>query len=503
MISGHPAASPWADKKMPSLFRWTLRRGTVLTEAERQTAHYIIGAPSAGKSRHMESLIKQDIEAGLGVGVVDVAGGLYERLVAWLAARPHLWDRVVLIDPQHPDYIVRINPLATITGLKSYRSSEFFRSMMVELWDVDVDEAPRMSWAMANAFQAMSALGLTLVDLRDFLLSKPYRESQLARLPPELANIRQYFATEFGRAMGGSYAFSLPMLSRTGPLTFDIDIRLMHAGAESLDFRQAMDEGLIVLVNLPKGALSPETSNLVAAFLVARFQQAAIARADTSVDDQGRRRPFYLYLDEFQNYVTSNIINIFAESRQFKLRLTMANQYLEQLPDKLRSGVLATSGVISCLRVGFEDARVLAPVIFPRADYFTVDQLKVRSVGSGLAASVLGEWERQPLGWDGLAQVLANQPNRSVWIRRKGPHPPIHLTTLDMPDISMTSQLEERIRAMREHCGRRFGIPRDQALRELMAQEEARAALRVAAKTRDTDKPKRPRGRPRKKPITE
>lgn len=486
---------------MPSLFRWTMRRGSLLTKDGRQTAHYIIGAPGTGKSRHLESLIKQDIAAGLGVGVVDVAGGLYSRLEAWLATQPHLWDKLVLIDPQHPDYIVRVNPLAAITGLKSYRSSEFFRSMMVELWDVDVDDAPRMSWAMANAFQAMSALGLALTDLRDFLLSKPFREAQLARLPAELAHLRQYFASEFGRAVGGPYAFSLPLLSRTGPLTFDLDIRLMHAGAESLDFRRVLDEGLIVLANLPKGALSPETSSLVAAFVVARFQQAAIARADTPADDPVRRRPYYLYLDEFQNYTTSNIVNILAESRQFQLRLTMANQYLNQLSPELRSGVLATSGVVSCLRVGFEDARVLAPVIFPSEDYFTQDVLRYRQVGAGLATAVLAEWERRPLGWDGLAQLLANQPDRSLWIRRKGPHTPIHLTTLDMPDRPITRQLEERIWAMRQYCGQRFGIAREQALRELIAQEEARAALRLAAKAKEADKPKRPKGRPRKSKL--
>jgi hypothetical protein len=487
---------------MANLFTWTTRRGTVLTEAQRITAHYVIGEPGVGKSRHLESLIKQDIEAGLGVSVVDVAGGLYQRLEAWLAARPHLWHRVVLIDPQHPDYIVRINPLATIATLKSFRSSEFFRSMMVELWEVDVDDAPRMSWAMANTFQAMSALGLTLVDLRDFLLSKPFREHHLARLPPELANVRSYFATEFGRAQGGPYSFSLPMLSRTGPLTFDIDIRLMHAGAESLDFRSVLDEGLIVLANLPKGVLSPQTSSLVAAFLVARFQQAAISRADTLIDDAASRRSHYLYLDEFQNYTTSNIVDILAESRQFKLRLVMANQFLNQLSEELRSGVLATAGVVTSMRVGFEDARGLAPVIFPRDDYFCERKLRYRTVGNGLAQSVLAEWDTKPYGWDKLAQVLANQPDRWLWTRRKGPHEPHNLQTHDMPDVRLTPRLQEQILAMREACGKRYGVPRELALRELQAQEDARAAMRAAAKAKEADKPKRGRGRPRKTPIS-
>lgn len=483
---------------MANVFSWVMRRGTLLTEEERQTAHYLIGQPGVGKSRHMESLIKQDIEAGLGVSVVDVAGGLYQRLVAWLANRRQLWPRVVLIDPQHPEYLVRINPLATMAGMHPHRTSEFFRSMVTELWDLNTDDTPRMVWAMANAFQALSALGLTLVDLRDFLLSKSYRDAQLAQLPADMGFVKKYFATEFGRAQGGAYAFSLPMLSRLGPLLFDTDIRLMHAGTESLDFRRVLDDGLIVLANLPKGALTPVTSSLVAAFLVARFQQAAIARANTAIDDFAARRPHYLYLDEFQNYTTSNIVEILAESRQFQLRLIMANQYLEQLSPELRSGVLATSGVVSCMRVGFEDAKTLAPIVFPRDDYFEHREVRYQTVGSGLASSVMAQWQSRPLGWDGLAQILATQPNRSLWTRRMGPSDPLHLQTHDAPNLRLTAQLAEQIAQMRDECGKRFGVRREDAVQELADQERERLALVFSAKAEEDAKPKRPRGRPRK-----
>jgi hypothetical protein len=483
---------------MATIFGSIFRPRTMLTERDRHTGHYIIGEPQVGKSRLLESLIRQDIEAGRGVSVVDVAGGLYQRLTAWLATQPHVWPRLVLIDPARADYVVRINPLATLEGMAGHRASEFFRSIMTELWELDADDTPRMVWAMANAFQALSVLGLTLADLRDFLLSKPFRESQLVRLPAEMAHVRQYFATEFGRAQGGAHAFSLPMLSRIGPLLFDMDIRLMHSGRDSLDFRRVLDDGLIVMVNLPKGSLTPETSKLVAAFVVARYQQAAISRANTWIDDASVRRPHYLYLDEFGNYTTSNITNILAESRQFNLRLIMAHQTLSQLSPDLRSGVLATSGVVTSMRVGYEDARVLAPIIFPRDDFFVHRDVQYQTLGRDVATSVMARWQTRPYGWDGLAQVLANQPNRSFWSRRKGPFDPVNLQTHDVPDFVVTSKLEEQMARMREESGQRCGIRREDALKELQAQEEQRAAMRTAAKAKDDSKPKRPRGRPRK-----
>jgi hypothetical protein len=478
------------------------RPNTILRVIERDRADYVIGEPGTGKSRYLDSLIKQDIEAGRGVSMVDVAGGLYQRLEAWLAQRPQYWSRLVLINLQDTKYIVRVNPLAVIEGMETHQISEFFRSMMVELWDVDVDDAPRMSWMMAHAFQGLAASDLSLVDLEDFLTNKAFRDDQLQKLPPHMSHIRRYFATQFGKAQGGVYPFILPTLSRTGPLLFYPDLRLMFAGKESLDFRRVLDDELIVLVNAPKGFLAPEPSKLVAAFITARFQQAAIARANTHIDDLSARKQHFLYLDEFGNYTTSNILNILSELRQFRLSVVAAHQYLMQLSPEFQAGILSTAGVISCMRVGIQDAKVLAPFVFPREDFFEKREVKYRTVGSGLAQTVMAEWQRKPFGYDALAQVLANQNNRSVWVRRKGPFDPIHLQTHDMPDMNLSSQNREQVAQMREACGKRWGVYREDAQRELDALERQRAEMRAAAKAKEADKPKRKRGRP-KKNVTE
>jgi hypothetical protein len=467
---------------MAGVFEQLFRRGSVLTDQDRQTAHLIIGAPGAGKSRFKETLILQDIEAGRGVSLIDVHGQLFIRVMAWLATRPEYWQRLVIIDPTTPDFVVRINPLAAISGLPSNRISEFFKSMFIQLMGIEPDQTPRMTWTMTNVFQALTALGLTLVDLPDFLLSKGFRDLHLARLPRELSNVRFFFDYEYPKTYGGALIYSRPLLSRLGPFLFDTDSRLMLAGRESLDFRRVMDDGLILLANLPKGLLTPTTSSLLGAFIVSRFQQAAISRANVYDDDSIRSH--YLYLDEFQSYTTENISDILDEARKYRLVLTMAHQYLSQLDPRIQSAVLNTSGVVSCMRLGYEDAKILAPIIFPRSDFFSHTEQKYRTIGSGSAKGVVIEEDRQAFKWDGLAEVLTNQATRHLWSRRKGPFDPIEVQTHDTPDIRWTGELLGRIEKMRRVAGEHFGVQRESALAELFAQDEQRQALRRENKPR-------------------
>ena len=133
----------------------------------------------------------------------------------------------------------------------------------------------------------------------------------------------------------------------------------MLSTAACFDFRKAMDAQQVILVNLPKGLLGETCSSTLAAFIVARIQQVALSRADSY-----SRKPFYLYLDEFQNYTTNNILDILSESRKYNLSLILAHQYLDQLPLKTKSAVLNISGNVVCFRVGHEDAVKMAKILF-------------------------------------------------------------------------------------------------------------------------------------------
>jgi hypothetical protein len=125
----------------------------------------------------------------------------------------------------------------------------------------------------------------------------------------------------------------------------------------SIDLRKIMDEGRILVVNMSKGALGENNAHLLGAFLVSRFAQAAFARADTPANE---RRPFFLYADEFQDYASAGFKRILSQARNYALALTLAHQYLGQLTDELRQAVLGNAASFLALRVGAEDAPLLA-----------------------------------------------------------------------------------------------------------------------------------------------
>ena len=469
---------------MTGWFTKLFRPHTILADRERETALYTIGQPGCGKSRFIESLAWQDITGGNGAAVIDPAGDLYKRLVFRLAARPDLWPRVVLIDPVSSDWLVRLNPLMAFHGAEPQRVAMFFSDMVERIWKIDPTQAPRMAWVMKNAFMGLSAAGLTLLDLPPFLLDKDFRDAHLARLPPDLQAVRTFFGMEYPKTRGGARMWSMPILNKLGALVFDPDIRAMLLGGKCLDFRRVLDEGLIVLANLPKGLIGEGTSTLVAAFIVAQFQKAAMSRADTDPDN-GRNRPLYfLYLDEFQNYTTDNITMILDESRKYRLSLILAHQYLEQLSPNLRSSVLNTSGTIAVMRVGYNDAQQLSRYVFPSFDYRVRSQTTygVRSVGQFQYLQV--DERPQLAGWDGMAQRLANQELRSFWLRRKGGHEPLQLRTMDTPQFALTPELAQRVRELQRVSGERFGVLRRVARQEVLERDQAQpsAAEPVAGK---------------------
>jgi hypothetical protein len=378
----------------------------------------------------------QDILAGRGVGVIDVHGDLYRELTWHLAAllphRPELARRVVLIDPCQPDWTVSFNPLEPMPGLPQERVALFLTDIIVKMWKVDVTQSPRMVRLLTHSFLALSDLRLTLLELPRWLQDAKWRNGLLDQL--SLEEVRHYFQREFPRSDKEARVWNAPVLNKAGGLVFDPDIKLMLSGKSKFDFRQALDRRLVVLAHLPKGTIGEGNSSLLGAFIVAQLQRAALARADSAY-----RPPFHLYLDEFQNYTTSHIQDVLAESRKYALALVCANQYLEQLGRELRSALINTTGTIICFRVGYHDARTLAPEIFPTPD-FLVDPTNPSSSG----------WER-------LALELANLPPRHFWFRRRGPYLPVQQRTLTMPDLVLTPQLEASLSRLIELSGRRFG----------------------------------------------
>jgi hypothetical protein len=418
-----------------------------LSEKQRATHTYVIGQSGTGKSRAMESWILQDIRAGHGVGVIDPHGELFNHLIARLADFPDVWQRVILFDPLDPEWVVGFNPLEKIERAESERLAMYMTDVALRVWKINIASAPRMVWLLTNTFLALVELNLSLLDLPQFLMDQDFRSELVSQI--SLPAVRSYFEDEFPRSEQGTLQWITPVLNKIGNLLFDPDIRLIFSGKSTFDFRRVMDEKMIFLANLPKGILGEGTSSLLAAFLVGHMQRSALSRASTNT-----RPPFYLYLDEFQNYTTHNIIDILSESRKYALSLTLAHQFLDQLPNELKQAVLNTSGTIACFRVGYHDATVLAKEIFPSPDFEY--RINMRPL-SGIPVL-------QKLGWEGLALKLANLQPREFWYRRRGAYNPLKQHSYSMPDPIYTRDLKDRIKALRDTSGNRFARRKETVL---------------------------------------
>ena len=417
---------------------------------QRASHTYVVGQSGTGKSRAIESWVMQDVAAGRGIGVIDPHGDLFRNLLLRLAARPEVWKRVVILDPLNSKWTVGFNPLQAIGSLSQERLALYLTDVGIKIWQLSPSNAPRMVWLLTNTFLALAGLGLTLLDLPRFLMDRDFRERLLIRLPIEAA--RSFFQYEFPKSEGAIHQWVTPVLNKIGGLIFDPDIRLMFMGGSTIDFRQLLDRRLILLVNLSKGMLGEAPSALLAAFIVAHLQKAALSRADTQ-----RRVPFYLYLDEFQNYTTDNIKDILSESRKYALSLILAHQYLDQLSADLRSAVLNTAGTLTSFRVSYNDAYHLAKEIFPSPDFLSTRETNVRFNRSGLLPFPR-IWSRQDKpGWDGLALLLSKLRPREFWVRRRGPYLPIKQRTFEMPDPVLDIELESRMQALLDLSGKRFG----------------------------------------------
>jgi len=424
---------------------------------ERQTHTYVIGQPGTGKSRLLESWIMQDILAGNGLCVIDPHGDLFQALLRQIALLPQVWKKVVIIDPCDQEWAVNINPLTTFPGIPTERIAAFLTDILLKIWKTNATEAPRMTWLMINSFIALSELSLTLPDLPAFLLDREYRE----RLLPGMKNSNAlfYFQHEYPGTVSSANQWAAPLLNKLGGILFDPDICPLFVAGTALNFRKLIDDRNIILVNISKGTLGENTSALLGAFIVAQLQKAALSRSD-----QSHRSPFYLYLDEFQNYTTDNIQDILSESRKYALSLILANQYLDQLSPEIRAAILNTAGTLVSFRIGYADAREMSRLIFPSLE-------ASRTISTGYSplpgtSRLFSLFDRvlQPGGTqEKTISQLTDLYDREFWARSRREKEQVRCKSFTMQDGQNSSDIEARVKTLRMASGRHFGYPKGKA----------------------------------------
>jgi hypothetical protein len=335
---------------------------------------YLIGASGTGKSTLMLSMIDQDIQAGRGVAVLDPHGDLVDDVLARIP-EDRLSD-VILLDPGDEDYPVGFNTLSAHPEIERILLSSDLVGVFKRLATSWGDQ---MTSVMGNAVLAFleSSEGGTLLDLRRFLVDKDFRKRFLFTVrDPEVV---YFWEKEFTLLKGTPQA---PLLTRLDTFLRPKLIRYMVAQKKDrLDLRAIMDDRKILLAKLSQGAIGEENSYLLGSLLVAKINQAAMSRQAQSKE---RRVPFFLYIDEFHNFVTPSIASILSGARKYGLGLTLAHQDTRQLKsrsDDVLASVLGNAYSRVMFRVSEQDARALADGL----SFFEPPDLLNLGVGQAIA----------------------------------------------------------------------------------------------------------------------
>lgn len=315
---------------------------------------YVIGKTGTGKSTLMETLARQDIELGHGVCVIDPHGDLAERLVAHIPKERK--DDLIYLDAADINQPYGYNPLRRVrkdkVPLAVSGLMEALKKLFDDAWGV------RMEHVLRNTLYALIECGdATLPDILRMLTDTSFQRSVVKKITN--VQVREFWEHEF-KDYNPRYRQEMisPIQNKVG--AFLADPRLYRISTEppvDLHFRQIMDSGKILIVNLAKGRLGDDSANLLGALLVTTLNLAAFSRSELPEDG---RRPFYIHLDEFQNFTTLSVANTVSELRKFKLGLVLANQHLHQLEPDVMHAVLGNVGTLITFRVGPEDARMLA-----------------------------------------------------------------------------------------------------------------------------------------------
>lgn len=463
-----------------------LGKHTTMSERMREGHLYVVGATRSGKSKALESWIRQDAVAGRGIGVIDPHGDLYEDVLRYCAQSEEMASRLVLIDPADPEYTVGFNPLEEVDGVPPARQALELMSVFRRIWDIGI-VAARMEEILRNTLLALMEYDLTMDEIPKFLA--PARERFRHTLVSGLENekVKQYWRDRFGPLRRNTRAeWVESTLNKVNSFLIDPAVREIVAQRSStIDFRKVMDEGKILLVNLAKGKLGEENCYLLGALMMAKIQMAAMSRVDVA---RGRREPFYLYVDEFQNFATQTFATILSEAAKYGLSLTMAHQNLSQLHSvpELREAVLANARNQVYFRVGREDAEVLAKEMFSvSGQQIKAKNLRIRLLGKLPWIERHKTYYSTNEEWELNVQRLMGLPQRSFWLNVKDSEEYYKDTTIQVNPIPEGVQGEtEEVKknlcqdghlVFREKVREELAV-REDVLEEIMEEKEASRA---------------------------
>jgi Helicase HerA, central domain/TraM recognition site of TraD and TraG len=325
-----------------------------ISRVDRRQHLYIIGKTGTGKTTLLRNLICQDIERGNGVALIDPHGDLAEEILdcipSWRA------DHVLYFNPADSDFPVGFNLVPSSVASRKYLEASAVVGAFKHIWRDSW--GPRLEYILyAGVAALLECENVSLLSLPRMLTDVRYRRWVLKQVRDPV--VRSFWEWEFAgfdkRLLSEIIS---PIQNKVGQLLMAAPLRNVFGQVKSrIDPRFIMDNRRIFIANLSKGRLGEDKSNLLGSLLVSKFQTAAMERSDMP---EGGRTDFFFYIDEFPNFSTDSFAGILSEARKYRLNLTLAHQYIEQMSREVREAIFGNVGSIISFRVGLTDARVLA-----------------------------------------------------------------------------------------------------------------------------------------------
>ncbi|MFQ5870419.1 MAG: type IV secretory system conjugative DNA transfer family protein, partial [Candidatus Zixiibacteriota bacterium] len=452
------------------------------------THTYIPGGSGLGKTSAMLLLISHDIARGAGVGVTDPHGDLYTdclkvaySVLAKSGSGTPDYSRCVAINPMHPDYAAGINPLEVPDGEDPYPYVLELMAVLAKNWPDAFAVGARMEDILRNTLLVLMEHNLTLLEIPWFLTDEDFRAYLLSTTRNEM--VREFWERRFDilpkREKATWIESSANKISKfiSDPLIYAV-VGQTHS---TIDFRDCMDNQKTVPINLAKGRLK-ENSNLLGSFLISKIQEAALSRIDIP---QEQRVPFFLYVDEFQNYGASqeSFDTVLSEARKYRLHMGgLAHQTLSQLDPALRDSILTNCDIQLYFRINRYDAELLARHAF-QATGRNVKHQRYRDTGMVGPVEPVGNPIFQPLveEWEDYINRLTSLPFRQACLVIRGRSQAQFLHTVDTPrhQVSPAELAEFEARVIENYARPREAVRREIAERRERLEREVEAFVEV------------------------
>ena len=341
-------------------------------EQDRLRHTYIVGKSWVGKSKLMQSMIIDDMKSGRWLAMIDPHGDLIDEIMMFVPEFRK--EDVIVFDPTDEEFPFCLNPLDVAPDESRQVLAKWFidifKKFFASNWNPMLEHVLRMIF-----LALLDRPGSTLFDIIRALTDKDFRYTMIESINDDV--VRNFWTNEFAwRSQQFNTQAIMPILNKVWQLlSIDALKNIFWSPVNKLDFRQAMDEWKIIFIKLSKGKLQEEIMGFLGAMFVTKIYQAAMSRQNLAIQE---RRPFFLYVDEFQNFATETFGEILAEARKYWLWLIVAHQYLSQIPSALSDALFWNTATLISFRISSEDSLLMQKHFEPLVSAYDIANLNVR-----------------------------------------------------------------------------------------------------------------------------